>query len=159
MKYSLSLGCILFIIWLLWSGYFTWLLIGIGLLSSVLVVFLARRMDVLDEEGVPLQLGLRPFIYYTPWLLKEIALSNIEVARMILHPKLPIHPKVIDVRATQAADLGRVILANSITLTPGTVSMEMAGDRITVHGIAPPEAEEDMVGEMNRRVTALEAPR
>lgn len=123
----------------------------------MLVVWLSRRMNIVDEEGVPLQLGLRPFIYYAPWLLKEIVVANIDVTRRILHPKLPIRPTIVQVRASQKGDLGRVIYANSITLTPGTVSVDMEGDRITVHALSFEGAEEDMAGEMDRRVSKLEA--
>ena len=123
----------------------------------MLVVWLSRRMNIVDEEGVPLQLGLRPFIYYAPWLLKEIVVANIDVTRRILHPRLPIRPTIVRVRASQKGDLGRVIYANSITLTPGTVSVDMEGDRITVHALSHEGAEEDMAGEMDRRVSKLEA--
>ena len=156
-KHSLVLGLTLFGIWLLWSGHFDLpLMIGFGVVSCLLVVLLSRRMNIVDEEGVPLQLGLRPFIYYAPWLIKEIVVANIDVARRILHPRLPIRPTVVQVRASQKGDLGRVIYANSITLTPGTVSIEMELDQITVHALSREGADDDMSGEIDRRVSKLE---
>lgn len=159
MKYSLVLGMTLFGTWLLWSGHYTPLTISFGIVSCLLVTLLSRRMNIVDEEGVPVQLGLRPFIYYAPWLLKEIVMANIDVAWRILHPRLPIRPTIFWVRASQKGDLGRVIYANSITLTPGTVSIDMEGDQITVHALSRAEAEEEMSGDMDRRVSKLEGSR
>lgn len=112
-------------------------------------------MEILDDEGAPIGLGLRP-ISYSLWLAKEIIEANIEVTRLILDSKLPIHPRMIRVKANQKTELGRVILANSITLTPGTVSVDMHGNRIWVHALSYEDAEEDLSGDMGRRVCELE---
>lgn len=94
-------------------------------------------------------------ISYVVWLGKEIVEANIEVTKLILRPKLSIRPRMIRVRASQSTELGRVILANSITLTPGTVSVDMQGDRIWVHALSFEGAEEDLSGDMDRRVCKL----
>ena len=154
MKHSLALVIIMFTIWVLWSGHH--LLIGFGIVSCLVVFLLSHRMNIVDEEGVPVQLGVRFFIGYAPWLLKEIVRANIEVACWILFPRRPIRPTVVRVTALQKGDLARVIYANSITLTPGTVSIDMDGDQITVHALSYQGAQEDMAGEMNRRVAKLE---
>lgn len=154
-RFSIALGIVLFSIWLLWSGHYTPLVMTFGLLSCLGVVLLAGRMHIVDEEGVPIQLGIKPFLYAI-WLVKEIVQANIDVARRILNPTLPIRPQVIRVKGTQQGDLGRVIYANSITLTPGTVSIDVEGDEIVVHALTEAAAAEDASGEMNRRVTALE---
>jgi multicomponent Na+:H+ antiporter subunit E len=80
----------------------------------------------------------------------------VDVARRILDPKLPISPRLIKVKATQKRDLGRVIYANSITLTPGTVSVKMDGDEITVHALTREAAEGVETGAMDAKVTRLE---
>ena len=103
---ALGLGAILFIFWLLLSGHYTSLLNGLGLGSCGLVVYLAMRMDLVDHEGVPLQLGGRFWVYF-PWLMKEIFIANVNVARVILNPKLPISPVVTHFRASQKSDLGK----------------------------------------------------
>lgn len=154
-RFSIALGIVLCGIWLLWSGHYTPLMMTFGLVSCVGVVLLAGRMRIVDEEGVPIQLGIKPFLYAV-WLVKEIVQANIDVAWRILKPSLPIRPKVIRLKATQQGDLGRVIYANSITLTPGTVSIDVEGDEIVVHALTVEAAAEDASGEMNRRVTALE---
>ncbi|MBC8352381.1 MAG: Na+/H+ antiporter subunit E [Planctomycetes bacterium] len=153
-RYSLALGVVLLGIWLLWSGHYTPLVIGFGVVSCAIVLILTRRMNIADEECAPL-LGLRPFVYL-PWLIKEITLANIDIAKRVLTPEMPINPQMIRVRASQKGDLGRVIYANSITLTPGTVSVDMQDGEIVVHALTSEAADEDKSGDMDRRVTALE---
>ena len=153
---SISLALVLFGLWLLMSGYFVALLISLGIASCILVVLIARRMELVDHEGHPIQLGVRGVIYWA-WLFWEIVKSNIEVARMILDPRLPISPTLFKTPATQPSELGRVIFANSITLTPGTVSVDVEGDRILVHALSQATADSLASGEMDRRVTRLEA--
>lgn len=156
MRYSLVLALALFGIWLLWSGHYGLYLLSCGIVSTLLVVLLSRRMNIVDSEGVPVQLGLRPFILYAPWLLKEMVVANLDVARRILTPRLPIKPATFRIRSSQKRDLARVIYANSITLTPGTVSIDMDGDQITVHALSHEGAKEDISSEMDRRVSRLE---
>jgi len=153
--HSISLGLVLFGVWLLLSGFFEPLLLGLGVLSCVIVVWIANRMDVIDHEGQPIQLGWRILTYWV-WLAVEIVKANLDVARRILDPKLPIDPVLVRVKASQASELGQVIYANSITLTPGTVSMQVEGGEILVHAIAREMAEDLEGGEMDRRVTAVE---
>ncbi len=118
------------------------------------MVLIANRMDVIDHEGQPVQLGWRILTYWV-WLAVEIVKANLDVARRILDPKLPIDPVLVRVKATQASELGQVIYANSITLTPGTVSMQVEGGEILVHAISREMAEDLEGGEMDRRVTAV----
>ncbi len=113
-------------------------------------------MKIVDEEGAPVQLGIRPFTAYMPWLVKEIIVSNIEVAKIILSKDLKLQRNMIEVGAHPKTELGKVILANSITLTPGTVSVNMENDRILVHALSFEGAEEDLSGDMDRRVCRLE---
>ncbi len=152
---SLVLAVTLMAVWLLWSGHGEPLLVGFGIFSCLLVVLLSRRMGIIDEETVPVQLGLRPFVRYAPWLVSQIVVANIDVARRILSPKMPIEPALIQVKVTQQGDLGRVIYANSITLTPGTVSVDLEGDTITVHALTTEAAESLSNGQMDGRVTHL----
>ncbi len=152
--HSISLGLALFGVWLLLSGIFEPLLLGLGVLSCVIVVLIANRMDVIDHEGVPIHLGWRVLTYWV-WLAIEIVKASLDVARRILDPRLPIHPLLIRVKAGQTSELGQVIYANSITLTPGTVSMQVGGGEILVHALTREMAEDLEGGEMDRRVTAL----
>jgi len=150
-KHAFNLTLFLFAIWLLLSGHYTPLMLVLGGLSTLLVVFLALRADLLDRETHPVL--LKPSVlFYWFWLAREIIKSNIDVARRVLAPGLPISPNVFTVRATQQSDLGRVTYANSITLVPGTVAMDVDEDVITVHALTQEAAADLKRGEMNRRV-------
>ena len=83
-------------------------------------------------------------------------IANIEVTKIVLAGKMPLQRNMIEVGAHQKSELGKVILANSITLTPGTVSVSMKDDRILVHALSFEGAEEDLSGDMDRRVCRLE---
>lgn len=157
MTHVLGLGAILFALWLGLSGHYDPLFIAFGLAATSLCLWIAHRMDVADHEGVPLRLGLRTPLYW-PWLAWQIAKSNVDVARCILDPRLPISPVTLRVRAIQRTPLGRVVFANSITLTPGTVSMSIDEDTILVHSLTSENAATLEEGEMNRRVSTFEGP-
>lgn len=156
MVHALGLGLALAVLWILLSGIFQPLILIFGVVSCVLVLYICRRMDVVDHEAVPLQIRFG-IIGYWIWLTREIAKSNYDVAKLILHPAMPISPRVIRVKATQTTDFGRVIHANSITLTPGTVSIELEENEIIVHAISRDAAEGTLEGGIDRRVTAVEA--
>jgi multicomponent Na+:H+ antiporter subunit E len=155
-KYAVALFAVLMAVWLLNSGHYTPLLIGFGVASCLFVVYLSWRMRIVDDEAVPYRLIPRA-ILYAPWLLKEVFKANVDVAKRILTPgRLNISPKFFHAESTQKSDLGRVLYANSITLTPGTVSIMVHGRTIWVHAIAEDVADGLMEGEMDRRVTRLE---
>ncbi|QDT05878.1 Na(+)/H(+) antiporter subunit E [Rubripirellula lacrimiformis] len=157
MKYTLTLGVALFVNWLLWSGHFeNPFLIGLGVASCAFCLWLSARMNIVDEEGAPAQLGFRPFTHYAPWLIKEIVVANIDVAKIIISPVMRLRRNLVVVKANQKSSLGRVIMANSITLTPGTVSVDVLDDRIHVHALSLEDAAEDMSGDMDQRVCRLE---
>jgi len=163
MKRSATLGLFLFIVWQLWSGMsFPWgqhfepLLLAMGVVSTVLVVLIVVRMKVVDAEGAPVDFVNVKVLLYIPWLAWEIVKANLDVVRRILHPRLPISPNVIEVAAGQRSELGQVVYANSITLTPGTVSVVLDAATITVHALSGEAAAGVQTGEMDRRVTYLE---
>ncbi len=150
-----GLWVILFAVWLLLSGHYTPLLIGFGMGSCALTVYIAMRMDVVDHEGVPIDWGGR-FLLYLPWLLKEILVANIRVAKVILSPSLPISPIMVVFRSTQKTDLGRVLYANSITLTPGTITTGVEGDQLEIHALTWQDVDGREEDEMGRRVSIVE---
>ena len=155
LKHAINLTLFLFAIWLLLSGHYTLLLLIFGLLSALLIVLLAHRADLVDREihTVLLKPSLVP---YWLWLGREIIKSNIDVSRRILNPSMPISPKIFTVRAGQKTDLGRVTYGNSITLVPGTVTVDVDGDIFTVHALTQEAAADLERGEMNRRVCDVE---
>ncbi len=155
MAHAISLALVSYSLWLLLSGHYNALLLSLGAVSILLVVVIALRMDVIDREGHPIHLTLKVLPYWL-WLGWEIIKSNLDVVRRILSPALPISPTVLRVKASQRSALGKVIYANSITLTPGTVSINIEANEIEVHALTREAATSLRAGEMNRRVAELE---
>lgn len=140
-------------LWWLLSGHADALLLSLGAVSAALVWSLSRRM-------APIGSGLTPgvaLMAYLAWLMKEIVLSNLAVCREILRPHLAISPTLARVPATQATPWGRAHYANSITLTPGTVAVDVGDQDILIHALLRESAASLMQGDMDRRVTALES--
>jgi multicomponent Na+:H+ antiporter subunit E len=146
---------VLFVFWLLLSGYYTAFLITAGFGSAVAVTAFAWRMQVIDQEGIPVHLGLRP-LTYIPWLVKEIVKSGWSVTRIVLDPRLPISPTLVRFAPSQKTDVGLVTHANSITLTPGTMSVEVGHESFLVHGLTRESAEGCIDSEMDRRASRFE---
>lgn len=149
----------LFAFWLLLSGYFTPFLIAAGAASALAVVAFSRRLDILDREGHPHHLLQRAVFSYWPWLAKEIVKSAWDVTRRVVDPRLPISPAMVRFAPSQQSELGLVIHANSITLTPGTISVEVAPGEFLVHALTAAGGASLAGSEMDRRVTRLERPR
>ena len=152
--HSISLGAVLFAVWLILSGHYTFFITTLGVLSCVLVVSIMKRMELIDHEGHPIHLTWRAFTYI-PWLVVEIIKANIDVVKIILSPSLPATPTLVRVKASQKSDLGQVIYANSITLTPGTISVDVANGEILVHALTRSGAEDLLKGKMDSRVTKM----
>jgi len=119
---------------------------------------IARRMDVVDHEGHPIHLGVRALVYW-PWLLKEIAKSAWEVSKIILNPRLPISPTLVRFAPSQKTDVGLVMHAQSITLTPGTITIEAEPGEFLVHALTQAGGRGVIGSEMDRRVSACESKR
>lgn len=155
MKHTASVTLVLTAIWLANSGHYTALLLGFGVVSIALVVWIGHRMDVVDHESQPLHLTRKLPGYYL-WLLKNIIASNVDVVRRAWVGPSAISPQFETVPADQISDIGRVIYANSINLTPGTLSVEVDEDTILVHSLTREGMASLKSGEMNRRVCGLE---
>lgn len=126
------LSCLL---WLLLSGHFEALMLALGLASVLLTVFLSLRMNIVDHESYPIHLTFKVLRFFI-FLWREIILANIDVVIRILKPGKSISPRLATVPLPQKTDLGRVIYANAITLTPGTVSVQLDKNTIAVHALA-----------------------
>lgn len=139
------------------SGHYTAITIPAGILSVLGVVAMARRMDIADSEGHPIHLLPRAIFSYWPWLVKEIVKAALDVTKIILNPKLPVSPTLIRVKTSQRTPVGVATYANSITLTPGTITARVTGDEFLVHAVTRAGAEDLAKGEMDRRVKTFEA--
>ncbi len=143
-------------LWLLLSGYFdNPLLLGFGAGSVALCVYLAIRARVLDDEGVADALLPRVFFYWW-WLFIEIGKANFIVAREALAIEPKLSPKLIQIRSPTTTNAGLATFANSITLTPGTVTIDLEPDYMVVHALTEALADEAAINDMGRRVAALE---
>lgn len=150
-----SLAAFLLVFWLALSGHYTMWLIGMGVLSVLAAVYAALRMGAADEEGHPVHLLPRTLTYY-PWLAGEIAKSAWGVTRIILNPRLPISPTMTVVKASQRTPAGIATYANSITLTPGTITVGISGNALTVHALSTDGARALEAGAMDARVSKFE---
>lgn len=155
MFHSVSLFLSLFLFWLLLSGFFTAFLMSAGVGCALAVVWFARRMDVVDAEGHPIHLGPKAILYWL-WLLMEVVKSAWNVSKIIMHPSLPISPTLVRFKPTQKTDVGLVLHANSITLTPATITIEAEASGFLVHALTREGAKDVVDSEMDRRVTACE---
>lgn len=140
--------------WLLWSGIYIPHLLILGAVSILLAVWVAHRAGYFDEQLFALRLSPRLLGYWL-WLGGQIIKSSLDVTRIVLHPKLPISPTVIDVKSESSEAFDVVNLANSITLTPGTLSMDVDDDMIKVHALTEAGARDLMQGDMNHRVKMI----
>ncbi len=142
--------------WVLLSGIIQPLLLGLGLASVLAVVWLKARADRADRNPAPFALRTGRLPGYLLWLSWEIVKSNIDVARRILSPGLPISPSARWLPASQRSELTRVIYANSITLTPGTLSIDLEDGRVEVHALHEGSLDALERGEMNARACRLD---
>lgn len=142
---------LVFLFWFMLSGHTEVLLIVLGILSTLLSIFLSQRMNIIDHESYPFHLSARLLRYYV-YLGKEIIVANVDVIKRILKPGNSISPRIITLPASKHTDLSKVIYANSITLTPGTVTLELSGDEIKVHALSKEGAEDLQTGQMAKAV-------
>lgn len=156
MKHIASIFVVLATFWLINSGLYKPLILGLGLVSVLFVIYLTHRMDVIDHESQPLHLFDRKLPAYYLWLMRKIIASNADVVRRIWAGPGSISPCVERIAMDQTTDMGKVIYANSMTLTPGTVAMDIRGDTVIVHALTRAGMDEIVAGEMNRRVAGLE---
>ena len=156
MKDYVWLALLLAIFWIINSGHFDGLLLSLGVFSVALVIWIDRLMTGAGDKHHPTVISSPRVPFYFAWLVKEIVKSNIEVIRCIWQREPAIEPRVIKVKASQQSDLFKVLYANSITMTPGTVTIEVEGDEFTVHALTRASREGVESGDMDRRVRSLE---
>ena len=150
---ALLLFVFYFVIWLLLSGHYDPLLLTLGILSCITCLYVTWKAKFIDEEGLPLHLLFRLPIY-TLWLFKEIIKANIDTAKIIIF-NIP-DPQNFRVKSSQKTEAGKVTYANSITLTPGTVTTVLDGDILEVHALSSDMADDVKSGVMDKKVSWLE---
>ena len=140
--------------WLLLSGYIQPLLLGFGAVSVIVVLFVLKRMDNVDQEKQEIGTGLR-LVRYLPWLTWQIIRSSLQVTKLIWGPADKVSPSLATIKADNIPPNRRALYANSITLTPGTLSVDLVDDEITVHALQRSSIEELEQKAMERKITQI----
>jgi len=151
---------ILFAFWLLLSGRYQAKYIIIGAISAALVTFFTNDLFYSalqrgEQAGIRIRqvlLQIWRFILYLPWLLLQIILANVQVAYLVLHPRMPIEPALLLFRTRMRKGIARVTLGNSITLTPGTITTSLEEGNYIIHNLKPPLASSLIDGVMQKKI-------
>lgn len=147
------------LLWLVLSGRDEILILSLGGVTVFIAMFMSARMGLFDVEGAPYGRMPRLLLYWL-WLGGEIAKSNLVVARIVVKPEIDITPRLMRIPANATSDFARTIFANSITLTPGTVTVDVNGDELVVHALSDALADPAAFEEMRERSNAAsEGPR
>ncbi|MEM7463481.1 MAG: Na+/H+ antiporter subunit E [Pseudomonadota bacterium] len=147
----------LFALWLLMSGVYKPLVIALGLASAILAVYVEKRMNFIDNNPLNLDVSLYRMFRYFAWLHVEIAKSNWAVTKLILSPNIKLRQNLFEVPFTQKSEFCEAMFANSITLTPGTITVEVEPDHFLVHALAYTDEHDEALADMDRRVTEIES--
>ena len=146
----------LFIFWLIMSGDFHPLLLSLGVISSALVAYISHDLFYTKTIGAKNRsLEVVRFFAYLPWLIWQIVLANLHVVYLALHPKMPIDPEMVVFKTKLGKDMALVTLANSITLTPGTITVDIQEKEFCIHALSKKVAADLLGGEMEARVAHI----
>ena len=164
---AVPFGVVLFGTWLVLSPKRDLFHLGLGAATAAVVAVLTARLVAQPpalgalHSGHTLlrQMPWHRFLGYLPWLAAQVVVASLQVAYTVLHPRLPISPRVVRITAPYPHTLARLTLANSITLTPGTVTLDVEGDTFLVHALTEEGSRELQRGAMSDRVSALFAAR
>lgn len=150
-KHTVNLGILLLGLWLGLSGQINPMMLSLGLVSTLIVVYLALRMDTIDKEIYPANMTMLMLRFWL-FLIREIIAANIDVIKRIFRPGPNISPQLFELPLTLKTDLSRVVYANAITMTPGTVSANVDKNTITVHALTIEAAHDLHSGRMAKAV-------
>jgi len=147
---------VLAVIWIVLSGKLDLFHLSLGAICCGLVTMISGDLVFVDREkssAALLREGFRLIFGYFPWLLWQVVLANIQVLSLALEPgrSTRLDPRIVRYRTSLSSDFARFVFANSITLTPGTITLEMLGDELYVHAINQ-EMADGIGGDMERRI-------
>jgi multicomponent Na+:H+ antiporter subunit E len=146
---------ILFLFWMLLSGFFDFFHLTLGVICTAVVSFLSHDLLFANVRVGDIRLIIIRFFAYIPWLINQIMMANFHVAYLALSPKMPIDPQIMMFKTKLESDMSWVTLANSITLTPGTITMDIKDGEFFVHALDKKVAEDLDTGEMEDRVAHM----
>ncbi|MDO6428313.1 Na+/H+ antiporter subunit E [Thalassotalea sp. 1_MG-2023] len=150
----LKWAILLFGFWLLLSGYYQPLLLTFGLISVAIVVVVIKRMDNVDQQEKSVSTGYRVLRYFL-WLISEIIRSSLQVTKLIWGPSKSVSPSLSKINVSKVPHNSRVLYVNSITLTPGTLSVDLEGDELTVHALQKKSIERLKKGDMENKLKII----
>lgn len=139
--------------WFTLSGETAPLFLVLGALSLVLVLWLAARLRIIDRDASPYH-RIVQMLVYLGWLLVEIVKANVAVIARIVGPGHAIDPVMVNLKTSARTDLGKALFANSITLTPGTVTVDVEGDALKVHALVREASTPPSFADMDRKAAA-----
>ena len=155
---TLVLTVLLFVLWLLLSGIYKPFILFLGILSCLMTIYIVRRMKIIENTGLLSQISPMRHGRYLFWLLKEIVIANLAVTKTVIRSIPRINQSLFFVETSQSSDLAKVIYANSITLTPGTITVETEPGQFLIHALTEEAADLDALALMDRNVTLVEKP-
>ncbi len=154
--YQAFIFCLLLVVWVVFSGLFDLFHLSLGVVSSALVTWISSDL-LFRDRAVPLHRRIRQGLRlsgYLFWLMGQVVLANNNLLRLSLAGKRAIHPRIVRYRTELQSDFEKYLLANSITLTPGTVTMKIIGQTFYIHAIGD-HAARSLDGEMDRRIARI----
>ena len=157
MKAKIATFIIMLIFWVIMSGMFDPFHFSLGVLCCLLVAYFSSDL-LFPEQGKPWLRELLGLIAYLPYLLWQIILANLQVTYIVLHPRMleKIDPHLFRFETSLKRPISKVAMAQSITLTPGTITVNIHENQIAVYALTR-EAAAGLPGEMERQVAkALE---
>ncbi|MCK9275125.1 MAG: Na+/H+ antiporter subunit E [Syntrophales bacterium] len=146
---------ILIIFWAVLSGKFDAFHMTLGILCSLVIAWLSHDLLFANVRIGDIRVIVQRFLIYIPWHLYQIFLSNFHVAYLALSPRMPIQPEIIRFKTKLESDISWVAFANSITLTPGTVTVDIEGNEFVVHALSKKVADDLNAGEMEDRIAHI----
>jgi multicomponent Na+:H+ antiporter subunit E len=146
---------ILFPVWVIWSGMLDVFHLALGVISCAIVTLLSHDLLFKRRTFSAWAGETRRFIQYLPWLLYQVVIANFHVVYLVLHPKMPIEPRLVRCKSGLKSELALVAFANSITLTPGTITADIIDGEYVVHAISKQTADDLMTGDMEKRVARI----
>jgi len=145
---------ILFAFWVIFSGHYDSLHLGLGFVCSFLVAVLSHDLLIQNMTAPNKLLRVWRFLHYVPWLLYQIVLANLHVVALVINPR-KIRPQVVRFKSDLTSDLARVSLGNSITLTPGTITVEVDSQELVIHALDDDSAEDITSLRLEQQVAGL----
>ena len=160
--YPFLIFVLLLLTWVAFSGKFDAFHLGLGVLSALIVTLLSQDLLFSDRKksGSDRLSEAGRFLRYVVWLLWQIVLANVHVLKLALtgSGQAEIAPRVVKFKTKLKSDFAKFVFANSITLTPGTVTISITGNQFLVHAISEATAKDLATGEMERRVAEVFEP-